>query len=174
MKSVFFAAVFLSLHALELVAQSPSHRELETLKAQRDKALETATKPIHEKYLTALEALLQRTIQAGNVDAAASMKAELDSAQGVLSPAYVAGVWKLAAPDGRSSVLILEPEGKAFFIASDGKSFANVWKIDGRKLIAGPQDDADGRFTTTFTVDGSRMIGEGADGEKRFVATKAP
>lgn len=174
MKSVFFAAFFLSLLTLELGAQSPAHRELETLKAQRDKAFETATKPIQEKYLIALEALLQRTIQSGNVDAAASMKAELESAQGVLSPAYVVGVWKLVGPDGRSAVLIFEPQGKSFYINSDGKSYANVWKIDGRKLIAGPQDDPEGRFTTTFTVDGSRMKGEGFDGEKGYVATKAP
>lgn len=174
MKSALIAACFVNLFTLGLRAQTPADRELETLKAQRDKALETATNPIHEKYIAALEALLARTLPSGNVEAAAAMKAELDRARGELSPGYVVGVWKIVAPDGRTSVILLEPEGKAFYIASDGRSYPNVWKIDGKTLVVGPPDDTAGRFTTTFTADGARMTGEGPGGEKGYVATKAP
>lgn len=65
MKSVLIAACFVNLLTLGLRAQTPADRELETLKAQRDKALETATNPIHEKYIAALEALLERTLPSG-------------------------------------------------------------------------------------------------------------
>lgn len=174
MKIVRISLLLFGFLALEASGQSSSLRDFETLKEQRDKALETATRPIQEKFIAALEALLQRTIKSGDVDAAAKMKAELEVAQGVLSPSFVIGVWKQISPDGRQSVYVIEPEGKAFFLSSDGRSFPNVWKIEGRKLIVGPPDDRDGRYTLNFTVDGSTLKGEGARGEKGFVATKAP
>lgn len=155
----------LGLIGLPVSAQSNLTRELETLRKQRDKAIETAIQPINEKYIPALDALLQKSIKAGDVDAAARIKAEIDIATGEMSPAFVVGVWKVVDSEGRYSLRILDPGGKAFFIGSDGKSYPNVWKIDGRKLIVGPADDRDGRFTGVYTVDGNQLRGEGGNGE---------
>lgn len=158
-------------NVLNADAQSAGLREFEKLKEQRDKAIETATKPLQERYLAALETLLQNTIRSGDVDGAAKLKAELEAAQGTMNPAFVVGVWKIVNPEGRQTVYIIEPDGKAYFIGGDGKSYSNVWKIDGRKLIIGPPGD-DGRFTGTFVVDGAGMKGDGdAKGVK---ASKAP
>lgn len=152
-------------------AQSSALRDFEKLKEQRDKAIQAATQPVQEKYLAALETLLQNAIRSGDVDGAAKLKAEFEAAQGTMTPAFVIGVWKIARPDGGRTVYIIEPEGKAYFIGGDGKSYSNVWKIEGRKLIIGPPGD-DGRFTGTFVVDGAGMKG---DGNSRDVkATKAP
>lgn len=172
MKSLLPALVALASFLPGTRVNADVLRDWETLRTQRDRAVENATQPIRETYLKSLRELFDEAMRANEVETAAKLKAELEAAEGVLSPASVVGTWKLVDSQGKEAILLIQPEGKGFYLSSDGKSFPNVWKIDGRKLIMGPDDDRDGRFTTTFTFDGDRMDGEGGDGTKGRVATR--
>jgi len=76
------SALFLLLALLPASSygQSPQERELALLTAQRDKAVEAATAPIHRKYREALEQLLKKAMAASDLDGAIKIREALEKA----------------------------------------------------------------------------------------------
>lgn len=62
------------------IAQSTFDKELATLSAQRGEAVFKALKPINDQYRSALEAMLKRATQAGELDSAMKIREELKNA----------------------------------------------------------------------------------------------
>lgn len=64
------------------VAATPAEREFYDLRAQRDKAVEQAMKPINDRYQTSLTLLGKRATQAGDLDTALLIRNELEQLAG--------------------------------------------------------------------------------------------
>src|SRR5258708_494899 len=88
-----FVSIFLMLHA---VAESPYERDLDHLRAQRDRALAAASEPVNRSYKDSLAQLYRRSVQANDPGTADKIKEELK--QLGFDPPPVAGILPAATP----------------------------------------------------------------------------
>ena len=80
MKKILMIACWLMFCQSFAIAQSAFDKELATLSTQRSDAILKALKPINDQYRVALEAMLKRATQAGELDSALKIREELKNA----------------------------------------------------------------------------------------------
>jgi hypothetical protein len=131
------ALILLSL-AGPILAESDAWRELKQLHEQREKAVAAAVEPINRRYQTALEQLLRRAMQSGDLETAVSIKNELsvlgatggDEGKTAFELALTSNAWTWTIPGGRS-VLRFKPDGN---VVGDW-SFKARWAITGSRTV---------------------------------------
>ncbi|OYV06650.1 MAG: hypothetical protein CFE26_05125, partial [Verrucomicrobiales bacterium VVV1] len=81
MQSLFKKSVIIFVSAISqtMFAQSQLDREFTQLQEQKEKALAAAVEPVNRRYQAALEALLRRATQAGDLPTANKVDTELKS-----------------------------------------------------------------------------------------------
>lgn len=149
----------LALATVVATAATPTEKDFYELRAQRDKAVAQAMKPINDRYRTSLEALSKRATQAGDLDTALLIKQELESfdAGGSLQLSkrtFENTVWYWLYPKTSHPWKFL-PDGR--IVADDGSTNYG-WRIAGndRFIIT-----AGGKDWWTFKMDFEEMEGRG-------------
>lgn len=131
------AAVGLFLTTAALVyAQSSYERELAQLKDQRDQAKAAVVEPIERRYQAALEQLVRRATQAGDLEGALKVKEELDrfpsSSDPRNTPLELIGIWEVYDQVSKGGAMReFKPNGK--LVSTDPPG--GHWAINGNKLI---------------------------------------
>jgi hypothetical protein len=135
------AGVFLTTAAL-VFAQTAYERELSQLKDQREQSKATVVEPIERRYQAALEQLLRRATQAGDLEGAIKVKEELEkfpsSSDPRNTPLELIGVWELFDPINNARLTReFKPNGK---MISDGPP-GGKWTIsNANKLVLNYND----------------------------------
>lgn len=129
------AGLFLATAAL-VYAQTSYERDLAALREQRDQAKAAAIEPIERRYQAALEQLLKRATQGGDLDSALKIKDELEkfpsSSDPRNTPLELMGAWELVDPlNGARLAREFKPNGKMISEAPPG----GKWTINGNKLV---------------------------------------
>jgi hypothetical protein len=134
------------LLALALMACSRAHSdeipaELQQAKAQHQKEVDFALRPIRERYIARLETLKRTLAQKGDVRAAVAVQDEIDLLSSQLNEPTIiskhAGTW--VAPVGQNRRYSIKPDGTVAWIfdnaqvyavgrlVRNGKDFTFVW-----------------------------------------------
>lgn len=129
----------MALSAVVATAATPTEKEFYDLRAQRDKAISQAMKPINERYRTNLDALARRATQAGDLDTALLIRKELEALSGEVRTAELASAinrpsdfvdttWEWRSGNGKElfGVLTLEQKGRVNVPSSLG--FIGKWE----------------------------------------------
>lgn len=74
-----YALVIFVASGLGAFAATQTEKEFYDLRAQRDKAVAQAMKPINDRYQASLDALVKRATQAGDLDTALMIRKEIES-----------------------------------------------------------------------------------------------
>jgi hypothetical protein len=131
---IFFAAA-------ALVYSQSYERDLAQLREQREQAKAAVVEPIERRYQVALEQLLRRATQGGDLDTALKVKEELEkfpsSTDPRNTPLELIGVWELFDPINNARLAReFKPNGK---MISDGPP-GGKWSINGNKLVLNYND----------------------------------
>ena len=158
---VIFGTIGIAITFGSLRAESPFARDLKQLADQRDKDLQSAAEPINRRYHDSLQQLLQRAMQAGDLDAALKIRAALGGSAATPAPNTadkIAGDWKITANTGYVAVRRLHEDGTG--TCEDGSHV--TWKVAGDKLVI----SAASGHTETFDYHPreTRLTGKDSDG----------
>lgn len=155
----------ITLSAPSLFAESPLDKEFIQLQEQHEKALQAAVEPVNRRHQAALESLLRRATQAGDLQTANKISEQLKKLEVTLSDAptaealtaYLVGTkWTWF---GNETITFLA-DGKARWKDSPDLW---PWKISsaGRRVIASENVPKARKFTITFDRDMKTGLIEG-------------
>ncbi|MDR3401316.1 MAG: hypothetical protein P4L99_02365 [Chthoniobacter sp.] len=125
------AFIILLLTATILADESPKVTpEMATLKKQYEKDLELATKPVRDRYISSLQALLRSATVRGDAANIVAIQAELATLTPAVSIGPV-GFWYYANPSGKG-VRELRADG-TFAVKQNGPAVGK-WEMDNVNL----------------------------------------
>ena len=132
MKYFISILFFVLLPLTRMPADEPTKvtPELATLKKQYERDLEQATKPVKDRYISSLQALLRSATVRGDAASIVAIQAEL-AALTTTSPSVV-GLWNYTGAGGAKAMRELRADG-TFAVKQNGPTVGK-WEMDNANL----------------------------------------